>query len=174
MRPCRKKSVEERNSRLEIQREYMRPCRKKSVEERNSRLEIQREYMRPCRKKSVEERNSRLEIQREYMRPCRKKPVEERNSRLEKQREYTRAYSKNKSSERKEKELSTHITVDMTQLIRDFHNSISSGPLYVCTCCDQLSYKHSVCPADRIRLVNPDTVVLDDHMVEQLFIVESL
>ena len=46
----------------------------------------------------------------------------------------------------------------MTQLIRDIHNSISSGPLYVCTCCDQLWYKHSVCPADQIRLVNPDIV----------------
>ena len=108
---------------------------------------------------SVEERNSRLEKQREYTRARRKnESVEEINSRLEKQREYTRAYSKNKSSEQREKELSTHITVDMTQLIRDFHNSISSGPLYVCICCDQLWYKHSVCPADRIRLVNPDIV----------------
>jgi hypothetical protein len=42
--------------------------------------------------------------------------VEERNFRLEKQREYMRAYRKNKSSERKKKELSTHITFDMSQL----------------------------------------------------------
>ena len=69
-----------------------------------------------------------------------------------------RAYRKNKSSEKRGKELSTHITVDITQLIRDFHIPISSGPLFVCTCCDQLWYKHSVCPADRIRLVNSDIV----------------
>ena len=151
-----------------------------SSEQREKRLAKIRSYKKQVGKvkgtndESVEKRNSRLEKQREYMRARRKKSVEERNSRLEKQREYTRAYSKNKSSEQREKELSTHITVDMTQLIRYFHNSISSGPLYICTCCDQLWYKHSVCPADRIRLVNPDIVVLDDHMVEQLFIVESL
>jgi heterodisulfide reductase subunit A-like polyferredoxin len=45
---------------------------------------------------------------------------------------------------------------NITQLIGNFHNSVSTGPLYVCTCCEQLWYKHSVCPADRIRLVNPD------------------
>ena len=44
----------------------------------------------------------------------------------------------------------------MTELIKNFHDSISTGPLYVCSCCEQLWYKHSVCPADRIRLVNPD------------------
>ena len=42
---------------------------------------------------------------------------------------------------------------NMTELIKNFHNSVSTGPLYVCTCCEQLWYKHSVCPADRIRLV---------------------
>ena len=28
--------------------------------------------------------------------------------------------------------------------------------MYICTCCDQLWYKHSVSPADRLRLINPD------------------
>ena len=32
--------------------------------------------------------------------------------------------------------------------VRKFHNSVSAGPLYICTCCDQLWYKHSVLPAD--------------------------
>lgn len=45
---------------------------------------------------------------------------------------------------------------DITQLIRNFHNSVSTGPLYVCTSCEQLWYKHSVCPADRIRMFKPD------------------
>ena len=54
--------------------------------------------------------------------------IEERNFRLEKQREYMGAYRKNKSSERKKKELSTHKTFYMSQLIRDFHSCISSGP----------------------------------------------
>ena len=41
-------------------------------------------------------------------------------------------------------------------LVRKFHNSVSAGPVYICTCCDQLWYKHSVSPADRLRLINPD------------------
>ncbi len=31
---------------------------------------------------------------------------------------------------------------DMTQLIRSFHSSVSTGPLYVCMCCEKLWYKH--------------------------------
>ena len=46
--------------------------------------------------------------------------------------------------------------IDELALVRKFHNSVSAGPLYICTCCDQLWYKHSVLPADRLRLVNPD------------------
>jgi hypothetical protein len=55
-------SVEERNSRLEKQREYMRARRKnESVEERNSRLEKQREYTRAYSKnKSSEQREKEL------------------------------------------------------------------------------------------------------------------
>ena len=43
--------------------------------------------------------------------------------------------------------------IDELALVRKFHNSVSAGPLYICTCCDQLWYKHSVLPADRLRLV---------------------
>ena len=33
---------------------------------------------------------------------------------------------------------------------------VSKGPLYICTCCDQLWYKHSVSLADNFRLSNPN------------------
>ena len=46
--------------------------------------------------------------------------------------------------------------IDELAAVRKFHNSVSAGPLYICTCCDQLWYKHSVLPADRLKLVNPD------------------
>ena len=46
--------------------------------------------------------------------------------------------------------------IDELALVRKFHNSVSAGPLYICTCCDQLWYKHSVSPADRLRLINPE------------------
>ena len=45
---------------------------------------------------------------------------------------------------------------NIEELIGNFHNSVCTGPLYICTCCDQLWYKHSMCLADRISLVNPD------------------
>ena len=43
-------------------------------------------------------------------------------------------------------------------LIRNFHKSVSTGPLYICTCCDQLWYRHSVSPANQLSLKNPDMV----------------
>jgi hypothetical protein len=45
----------------------------------------------------------------------------------------------------------------VSQLIHKFHKSVSTGPLYICSCCDQLWYKHSVCPAERLRLSNPNS-----------------
>ena len=48
----------------------------------------------------------------------------------------------------------------LEQLITKFHNAVSNGPVYICTCCDQLWYKHSVCLADKIRASNPNAVKL--------------
>ncbi|CAB4001923.1 Hypothetical predicted protein, partial [Paramuricea clavata] len=45
----------------------------------------------------------------------------------------------------------------VSQLIHKFHKSVSTGPLYICSYCDQLWYKHSVCPAERLRLCNPNS-----------------
>ena len=36
-------------------------------------------------------------------------------------------------------------------LISKFHKTVSQGPLYICTCCDQLWYKHSVMPATTLK-----------------------
>ena len=42
--------------------------------------------------------------------------------------------------------------------IDKFHCAVSKGPLFICTCCDQLWYKHSVCCAENTRLTNPNTI----------------
>ena len=42
--------------------------------------------------------------------------------------------------------------------IRKFHTAVSIGPLYICSCCDQLWYKHSVTAANKLRMSNPDIV----------------
>ena len=43
-------------------------------------------------------------------------------------------------------------------VIRNCHKSVSTGPLYICTCCARLWYRHSVSPANQLTLKNPDLV----------------
>ena len=52
----------------------------------------------------------------------------------------------------------SNIQILTENLIRNFRESVSTGPLYICTCCDQLWYKHSVFPANQLTLKNPDMV----------------
>ena len=42
--------------------------------------------------------------------------------------------------------------------INRFHEIVNQGPLYVCTCCDQLWYKHSVRCTNKLRQSKPDIV----------------
>ena len=39
--------------------------------------------------------------------------------------------------------------------ISKFHEMIAEGPLYICSCCDQLWYKHAVLNAEKLRESNP-------------------
>ena len=39
--------------------------------------------------------------------------------------------------------------------ITKFHVALSRGPFYICSCCDQLWYRHSVTTAKKLRLSNP-------------------
>ena len=165
-------SPEQRERRLAKAREYKRlKLHSESLEERQSRLTKCCEYASTHRKnESSEQREKRLTNARQ-----------ERKCRLEKYCEYARTRRKNESSEQREKGLAKNRSykksvrgansssrnkdclksgsdvVNITQLIKNFHRSVSTGPLYICTC-DQLWYKHSVSPADRVRLANPDLV----------------
>ena len=58
------------------------------------------------------------------------------------------------------KRLEKHNKPCMTleETINELHCAVSKGPLYICTCCDQLWYKHSVCCAEKTRLTNPSMV----------------
>ena len=40
--------------------------------------------------------------------------------------------------------------------MENLHCCVCTGPVYICSCCDQLWYKHSVCPADSLRIATPD------------------
>ena len=125
------------------------------LKQNSEKLKIKRQN------ESIEKKKTRLAKQRDYQRTLRKnESPEQREKRLAKARSYRKLVKETKglnanmpASENKR----YHNSVEnIEQLIRNFDNSVCTGPLYICTCCDQLWYKHSVCPADRMRLVNPD------------------
>ena len=70
--------------------------------------------------------------------------------------------SRGQNSIKQKENIGNHGPTDMQilteSLIRNFHESVSTGPLYICTCCDQLWYRHSVFPANQLTLKNPDMV----------------
>lgn len=68
--------------------------------------------------------------------------------RKEEQNEYKKNYRVMKKVQNKEKGLEFHIA--------KFQQIVSQGPLYICTCCDQLWYKHNVVRADALKQCNPD------------------
>ncbi len=142
-------SSEAREKRLAKQRSNRK---NESPEAREKRLAKQRSYRK---NESSEAREKRLAKQRSNRQ---NKSSEEKEKRVAKQKAYRKLIKETKESLKtmNSNNLVRPASFDMTQLIRNFHNSVSTGPLYVCTCCEQLWYKHSVCPADRIRLVNPD------------------
>ena len=40
--------------------------------------------------------------------------------------------------------------------IQNLYAAVSRGTLYICSCCDQLWYKHSVVNPERLRVSNPN------------------
>ena len=46
--------------------------------------------------------------------------------------------------------------MDITSVISKFHEIVAQGPLYICTCCDQLWYKHTVVNAKKLKKSNPE------------------
>ena len=147
------------------------------AEQREARLTKMRKYSNSIpAKETTEQRKARLAKMREYNNSKRQnETAEQREARLAKERERKRASRKRASSQkqgaRKDNCTSHPIgkgtsnpvsnyfsdrSINELALVKNFHNSVSAGPLYICTCCDQLWYKHSVLPADRLRLVNPE------------------
>ena len=66
----------------------------------------------------------------------------------QKKNQYMKEYMKRKRSESKNQPLQS--------LISKFHDIVSQGHLYICTCCDQLWYKHSITPAATLKKSIPD------------------
>ena len=77
-----------------------------------------------------------------YMREYRK-----RNCNKDKNNDYMRQYQKKKRLECKKSKA-------LPNLILKFHAIVSKGPVYICSCCDQLWYKHSVSSASKLKETN--------------------
>ena len=151
-------SPEEKKARLEKRQLQMKSAKKNETpQQREHRLAKARDYndRRRIQKQneSPEEKKARLE-KRQLQRKSTKK-----NESLE-QREHRLAKIKDYNNRRKMKRLNespasssqeylkqnenigndepTDIQTLTESLIRNFHESVSSGPLYICTCCDQM------------------------------------
>ena len=155
-----KETTEQRKARLEKMREYNNSTTvKETTEQRKVRLAKMREYSNSnTANKATEQRKVRLAKMREYNNSKRQnETAEQREARLAKERERKRASRKRastqKQGERKGKCTSHPLgkgtsnpvsnyflddNIDELALIRKFHNSVCAGPLYICTCCDQL------------------------------------
>ena len=42
---------------------------------------------------------------------------------------------------------------DVSYVISKFHKMVEQGPFYICTCCDQLWYNHSVLHANKLSQI---------------------
>lgn len=135
-------------------------------ESRANRLARQRQ----CSKQRLENetpkcREKRLARQQEYEQHRHENESSQaREVRLIKKRQYNKRTRESESSKSKEKRLSKQRSYlrqqedckTIADLVTKFHSLVSEGPLYICTCCNQLWYKHSVYQAARTRLTNPD------------------
>ena len=179
-------TTEEKEARLAKVREYNKSRKARqneTTEEREARLAKKREYYNSRKARgqneTTEQNEARLTKVREYnnFRKAKRQneTTEQKEARLTMERERKRASRKQASSQKQGERKGSysshsiregtsnlvtnyfpHENIDELALVRKFHNSVSAGPLYICTCCDQLWYKHSVSPADRLRLINPD------------------
>ena len=166
-------STEKREARLAKMRKYNISKRQnETTEQRETRLTTLREYnISRKQNETAEQREARLAKMREYnISRKQNETAEQREARLAKKRETVSASRKRATQKQDEKkgtcssrqiEEETPDTVsdyfpneniDELTIVKKFHNSVSAAPLYICTCCDQLWYKHSVLPANRLRL----------------------
>ena len=80
------------------------------------------------------------------------------------QRQYQKEKSANEFADHRQERLANQCQYQkeknvynstITDKIRKFHTNVSRGPEYICSCCNQLWYKHSVITAEKLRLFNP-------------------
>ena len=135
---------ETRNKRLQAR--CMNYLKRKNTERalmKEKRLQKCREYKQQKRaNESDEHRQNRLQVQQ----------ANNINRRANESKEHKQnRLSKQQECDRKRKKCDA---VSISDLIHRFH-IVSKGPIYICTCCDQLWYRHSVNSAEKLKVSNP-------------------
>ena len=108
-------------------------------------------YMRQYRLKQTPEDKKKQAAAKQ--KSCLKQTAEQKQKHVAQMRKY-----RSKQTEQKAcctangKEHNIHV---FDSLISKFHNIVSSGPFYICSCCDQMWYRHSVVFALQVRENNP-------------------
>ena len=127
----------------------------KSTSASDNKNSYMRTYMAKRRANEDSEcRQERLTKQHRYaeqQRAAKKKCTEEQPTQSKNATQRT-APDNNRKEERLNENQQYQKSVE--NLISKFHSIVSSGPVYICSCCDQLWYKHSVTLADNLRLSN--------------------
>ena len=127
---------------FDINKNLVEPNNIQSVNKRKENKAVSPEHSTPSSKQM------KAQYMKEYMK--RKRASESlqplAQSSKSKKRKYMKEYMKRKRS----------VSEPIQSLISKFHEIVSQGPLYICTCCDQLWYKHSVIPAATLKETNPD------------------
>ena len=125
-------SVEERKGRLKRKRDsFQLKKTQEKVEQRTSRLLKVRRSLQV--KRSSEKKRETRELRLETIRKRK-----ERKGKSETEVDRDAKLKSNKKRRSESKDGSIH------ELISKFHQVIAEGPTFVCICCDQLWYKHSV------------------------------
>ena len=157
--------VARKNRLLRKRQQKKQAVQNETKEQRETRLLAKRQQTKQAiENETTEQRKMRLLNKRKQKKEGMYNESDEQrqNRLLQKRQEAKKAYHDNRSAQSQEncsmKRLQNKTL--MNQLIANFHNAVSNGPVYICTCCDQLWYKHSVCRADKIRASNPNAVKL--------------
>jgi hypothetical protein len=61
-------------------------------------------------------------------------------------------------SEQLQMETEQKASVTTEEMIHNFHQTVQEGPIYICTCCDQLWYRHSVRLAQSLTSIKEDLI----------------
>ncbi|XP_078381394.1 uncharacterized protein LOC144664149 [Oculina patagonica] len=177
-------SKEQRENRLREYRELMRKRRESETEQqRENRLKKRREqYRKNMETEGKEQREKRLKKQRESKQRVKKtESKEQQEKRLKKQRESKQRVKKTETKQHKKDQLNKRREAytakkrcdnvktqnlegqlkqtSCDELVVSFRELVATGPTFVCTCCDQLWYKHSLVRIETVLKLNNESVL---------------